>query len=263
MKKKELPYLYKTYNLECYYMNPLSDVNPSIVRIYNAMVKALNMHEHLPKYIIITPNKDIVEDIRNLHFDCGLGDSIEENINWLLKNVAKALLARRNDLKRKRIGSAPLELPRVFWVKMMARPHTTNMELAKTWKLRKKFNEILFAVLSIEKYMDLIPMDKVNEYSHFDQFGNLTSTGQLKFWRALNDHICNFESGKAAAANNDKRLLHHVHQSANPAAGDKGTYTHTAQPYRHRLPTPPGYHHHRTLGSDAHLKGPKNYYKHF
>ena len=135
LKKTELPYLYEMYNFKAFYINPLSDVTPTIVRIYNSLTEALNKYEHLPKYILVVMDKDIVSDVQRLHFDCGLYNSFEDNINWLLKNIAKAILVRRDNLKLKRLGAVPKELPIVCWVKMLARLHTCDLELAEIWKL--------------------------------------------------------------------------------------------------------------------------------
>ena len=55
--------------------------------------------------------------------------------------------------------------------------------------MRTKFNEALGKVLQIENYMHVITLAKVNEYGHFDQFRNLTISGQVQFWKELNDQI--------------------------------------------------------------------------
>ena len=184
-----LPYIYDRYNVEAYYTNPLSDVKPTIARMYNSLIKALNTHDHLPRYVVVIPDLDIVQSVNDQHFDCGAVDMIEDNINWLLKQIARILLARCDQLRNKKAGVVPDELPRVLWVKMLARPHTNDATLKKIWQLRRKFNSILTSILAVENYMHLISLESVNEYIHFDQFGQLTNTGQGQWWHELNDKI--------------------------------------------------------------------------
>ena len=71
-------------------MNPLSDTEPVIARLYNSMIKALNDQAYLPKYIIFIPDKDIVE-LLEVFVDGTAGKILEDNIHWLVKNVSRAL----------------------------------------------------------------------------------------------------------------------------------------------------------------------------
>ena len=81
-------------------MNPLSDVQPFISRIQNSVVEALNESTYMPKYIIIVPDKDLaVNAIEHSYF--GHTEMMEESVNWLIGQIAKLLLTRRNDLRDK------------------------------------------------------------------------------------------------------------------------------------------------------------------
>ena len=203
----KLPYLYEYYNFEGFFMNPLSAVKPAIARIYNSLIKALNSHSHLPRYVIILLDKDVPASVQSYHFDSGAKEMIEDNARWLLKQIAKALLARHDELKAKRSGAVPSDLTRVVWVKMLARPHSDNATLIPIWKLRGKFNGCLAEVLEVEDYMHPITLQKVNEFCHFDAFGNLTSAGQMQFWRELNDQIKNL----GAMISSQAVLVHKIH----------------------------------------------------
>ena len=96
---------------------------------------------------------------------------------------------------RKKLGAAPAELPRVFWVKMLSRPHTEDPKLKQVWKLRRKFNDQLVRLLQEEDKMHWISITKVNEFTHFDTFGNLTTLGQRQFWSEFNQQIKTFDVG--------------------------------------------------------------------
>ena len=92
LKNSDPPYLYSMYNLKFFYMNLISPVQPMIVRLYNALVQALNENEHLPKFIIVIPDKNIIEQLNC--FDCGINEMIEDNLSWLFKNISQILLSR-------------------------------------------------------------------------------------------------------------------------------------------------------------------------
>ena len=86
------------YIFQGFFTNPLFLMYPTIAHIYNALIKALNNIEHLPQYVLLLPDKDITTDVAKLKFSCGGADSLEANINWLLKHIAKVLLTRHDDL---------------------------------------------------------------------------------------------------------------------------------------------------------------------
>ena len=190
---KDPPYLYKFCNLSAYYQNPLSDVETAIGRIHNSLVEALNNHIYLPKYVIIIPDKDILESITKYIWSFGVTDYIEEHLTWLLTNISKCLLARRDDLKFKNPGSITADLTRVIWVPMLKCPITDDRKLQCTWQLRGKYNSMLYKILAIEKYMHVLPIDNMEELKYFDNFGNLTNLGKSVFWQNLNDRIKKME----------------------------------------------------------------------
>ena len=94
------PYLYEMHNYEMFYMNPMSPVKPTIVYIFNSLAKTLdlNIYAKMPKYIIVIPDKDIVESLQL--YDFGTRALIDRNIQWLIKKLAQALLNRREQLQK-------------------------------------------------------------------------------------------------------------------------------------------------------------------
>ena len=60
-----IPYLHTQYNFTAWYTNPLSDVEPTVVHIFNALAEVLNDKKqfHLPKYLIVIPDRDILDSL--------------------------------------------------------------------------------------------------------------------------------------------------------------------------------------------------------
>ena len=220
--RKSRPFLYKMFNFEMFFTEPLNPIRPVISRIYNALIKALNKHEHLPRYVFVMPDKDIIASINN--YDYGSRLLIERSIDWLLKQIAKALITRCKDLHKVRKGAALVNLPRVYWIKMLPRPYTTSIELKQILTQRHKFNSGIDSRISIENLMDSIKIYDFDSHSFFDQFGMLTSTGQYHYWRKLDDV---FHSILQDNNTNHEPVLHIQTQS-----------------HRRQLPTPPPRKHH-------------------
>ena len=193
IKNATPPYLHEMYNVTGAFTNPLSPIQPTIARMFNALVGALNDTHHLPKYIVVIPDMDILSTID--YYDHGVKELIEDNVRWLLKNMAKAVLRRYEDLHTKRPGSF-LELPKFIWLKMLARPITDIIELKHVWSLKSKFNRVLDNFTSIEKYMDTMLLDNMEELAYFNQYGNLTGTGKNQFWIRLNTQFRKLDKDK-------------------------------------------------------------------
>ena len=160
MKKVNIPYLYDNYNISAWYMNATAMVRPSIARILNSFIEALNTESHLPAYVFIFPDKDIVKSIGFCKFR--VREIMKQNITWLHKNITKLLVRCREDLKDKRIGAAAPDHTRLIWVKMLPRPWTDNKHLKKIWTLCQKFNDELEELVNLDKYSHIIEVRTVN-----------------------------------------------------------------------------------------------------
>ena len=88
-------FIHQYFNFETFYLNPFAPMKPVITRIFNSLVKALNKFPHLPEYILVLPDKDIIKST-NI-YDFGMREILEANINWLIRNLARALLARQEN----------------------------------------------------------------------------------------------------------------------------------------------------------------------
>ena len=76
---------------------------------------------------------------------------------------------------------------------MLARPFTENRKLAKLWKLRRKFNDVLTDLLEIEQYMHVMTIPNMDEARYFDNCGALMEIGKKQFWVSLNEQFKSFE----------------------------------------------------------------------
>ena len=86
-QQKMSPYLYDYYNIECYYTNPLSSNRSILARILNALIAGLNKNEHLPRYIVMMMDKDVVSASKI--YDYGAVETFEKLMCWLLNNVTR------------------------------------------------------------------------------------------------------------------------------------------------------------------------------
>ena len=156
----------------------------------------------------------------------------------MIKQISRALLTHREDLKDKNLGAVMADLTRVVWVQMLTRPITKDHELKKTWKLRPKFNSALEKILDIERYMHVINIPNMEEFRFFDSKGELTSTGKEAFWKHLNTEIRRLDFNLAEA--HQKLISDPVRETNKLRKTDQArrTSSHHDRPRPERLPRP-------------------------
>ena len=143
-------------------------------------------------------------------------------LNWLLSN--KQILARRDDLKKKRLGAVNGNLPVIIWIHLLTRPHTRNEKLKKIWKLKTKFNNSMQRIVRSERYMHIIQVDDMEEYQFFTAFGDLTDEGQIQFWKGVNKaikHIDEASKSEQSKTDQTERRL-----PTPPPRGSTGKFVH-------------------------------------
>ena len=104
---------------------------------------ALNTKDRLPKYLLILPDKDIIEYARQ--DDYGAADLLEDLIDWMCKNFELTLDMRKEDIRGKRLGAMwSYSEPRLIWVKMCVRPILdVEPDIKFIFAQCSKFNEAL------------------------------------------------------------------------------------------------------------------------
>ena len=104
-KHETLPYLHNRYNIESFFQGQLSLVKPAVARFINSLLDVLNhpTQLHLPKYVILFPDKDIIKDLKDEEY--GAKKLIKSQLQWLIVQINSLLETRRKELQGKRIGS--------------------------------------------------------------------------------------------------------------------------------------------------------------
>ena len=149
----------------------------------------------LPKYIIILPDKDIIEAAQQSGFRCKV--LFHYMINWLVRNIDEETQDRKEKLKKKRLGAVLCESdPKIIWVKMVVRPFIKNAEKSYIFAQCNTFNAILEAELSNFRSMHLIkPNAPAANEDLFDLRGNLSTRGLMALWNDVNTQLSLFDKG--------------------------------------------------------------------
>ena len=115
--------------------------------------------------------------------------------------------SRRDNLSSIKRGAVALDQTQFIWVKMVTRPRSDKPELIKTLKLRRKFNDAIADVAKDNKNMLVMNLTTLTEFKHFDDFGNLTASGQATFWKEVNAQVHKFDNQEIALHPNTKNFI--------------------------------------------------------
>ena len=134
--------MYNNYNVAGLVSTFHSNTRSFLARVLNNLVADMNDKQynyHLPRYVLIVLDKDLVQNIGT--YDFGVSRIIEDMVKWLLININLVIEVRKEDVikKRARALSSSLE-PHLIWVQMVKRP---VIQGNPTYALVRKFNTIL------------------------------------------------------------------------------------------------------------------------
>ena len=123
-------YLYSQFNVQGFVSNPLTKIKEAPARLVNSLIHALNEKpvqdregryvgaaQFLPRFIIIIVDWDIVKHIG--HFKFGMSIMIEKVLKWIITNMECAIMTRKEDLLRVKLGAIVSSEPKIIWVKML------------------------------------------------------------------------------------------------------------------------------------------------
>ena len=104
-KRRQPPYLYEFYNVSGHFQMRLSAVK-GVTRLYNALIEALNAQKfRLPKYIVMVPDKDLIEQINFYSF--GASSVISATLQWLVHQMELTVERKEEKIIEKRPGALP------------------------------------------------------------------------------------------------------------------------------------------------------------
>ena len=193
------PYMYDYYNIHYGFHPPLSQIKSTEARISNSLIELLNSKEFkLPKYILIIPDKDLIEGVLSQFCDYGFKKVFRASIKWLMNDINKTLSIRKEALRSKRGGALSTSAePRLIWISIIKRPINIHDDVKAVYKLVRKANEVLEDVVrKFDKYSHFIQIDTLNEHKFFDSMGKLTATGKSTFWREIDGKMRKFDRGE-------------------------------------------------------------------
>ena len=115
--------MYDYFNVLPLYQKILCNINSCSARIVNAIIGMMNSKDHLPTYLLLVPDKDLVTWFS--HFNFGISKIIQLNLNDIMNDVDRILRTRRENLIQTQPGAAA-ECTKVIWVKMLQRPYIST-----------------------------------------------------------------------------------------------------------------------------------------
>ena len=194
INKRSPPYIFDHYNVFGFFANLTFYVRSSLARILNAVIEGINTKSKLPRYVIIIPDKDILESFKFCDF--GIKTLLKGSIQWLHQKINRVFETRHEDMRNQRQGSvSSVTEPRLIWVKMIDRPTSTITFKKRNYlTLAWKFNNILEEVIAEDKYSHIMSIS-INPQD-ISATGDLTSAGRYNFWKQLLDLFRKFDKGE-------------------------------------------------------------------
>ena len=189
--RKPRPYLYEQFNLIFSYVNQSTYVRSIAARILNALIQTFNRKNKLLTYIVVMSEKDILDNIG--YFESGTPYIIKRIVNWLTREINRAVNSRISDLIRKNPG-AVRSCPYVIWIQLFQRPESEDNIKNHINSYWQEFN--LAMNNAICKYRDhhTISITSI-ETQHFNGSGDLTALGYEKLWKEIDFRMKQFDRG--------------------------------------------------------------------
>ena len=171
----------------------------AIATIFNAVIEAINRRPRLPRFLVITPDKDTLNDIDV--YEDNVKKIIRDNVFWLIRQVDLILRRRKIELMDKKPGTIFSGDPKVILIRMIRRPEFKKglkpTRLEEVCILRPKFNDALNEA-AMKYNFNILTINSCTTSDHFDQLGSLSNKGKIAFWHELDDLLERF----------DKRIIH-------------------------------------------------------
>ena len=216
--------MYEMFNLFYFFTSPLNFGNNSLLRLNNAFIEAMNHRDHLPRYILIVLNRDLIDMVNR--FDYGITAQLERSIRWLSIQMDRAILARKEQLWNIKPGAVPMKDTKIIWFEMFDRPVVDAVVT-----ICNKFNKGLNEVAKERKNAYVMVLNSLKADKHFERNGRLNFWGKMQFWREV-DYLMKEFDCKCISLNPRSYAVNEKPQSndteANPKSC-KGSDTHHHQ----------------------------------
>ena len=160
-------------------------INPLIYTI-NGFTDILNAQELLPRILLVVFNWDLVRYLN--YFEFGVSKDIGKLLKYVIREIEKCIQIRRDDIASKKAGGIIPTEPKVIYIKMIQRPYPSCL-----MAVRNKFNAILEETLSRYHYCYIMGLDNALSPAFFNRDNQLTSDGEIAFWREVNKQIEQFD----------------------------------------------------------------------
>ena len=117
---------------------------------------------------------------------------IGSTIDWLVNNIDRAILCRKEDLKHIRPGAIAANEPKILWVKMLRRQYNTELHTKQNPvdALVDVYNDLLEEILSAKRGHFLIDINQeLKGLTCCTAHGTLSGYGKVKYWREVDKII--------------------------------------------------------------------------
>ena len=185
ISRRTQPYINEEFNVHGLYTTALSNIRSVPARFINLVIEAINKFMHLPKYVIVILDWDLV-DYAGLDDPEAAYHCIDEMMKYIIKEMNKYFDAQFEDMYQAKPGSIKKGEPRMIWMRMLQRP---TIEYSFAQQFRLPFDEILERHLVIEGHSHIMELTSLVKDEYFDNAGKLLASGRIQFWKEFDQII--------------------------------------------------------------------------
>ena len=175
MKNDPEMFVNKHFTVKGYCSSRFSDTNQNMLsRIENSFINVVNENKHLPKYVVVVLDNDLIEFLDYKNF--GISQMNATWLQYIAESFAAAILAHKKLLNR---SEARSEYPMIYWFV------TLHHGLFQDNATRTKFNLAMESLLKVHsQQMRIAKFKDIWDYenNHYaTRAGIMTSYGSHKY----------------------------------------------------------------------------------
>ena len=131
---------------------------------------------------MVIPNFDLIDYIAKLYAGTKLLSGAM--IDWISLQMSRAILAKKEALRKRKPGSIVHYEPKFIWVNAAVPPYARSMA-----EIAYKFNKCMMEVLAPKEDHFILNMDEKLQDASFFTCYDLNGTGTVKFWYTIDNFI--------------------------------------------------------------------------